>query len=103
MARSYTERYACARTPDARAAQNILCPLFYVLLEYFKTVAFAWMYLEGFYLHNTLVLTVFNSPPRIRRYMLIGWGVCWACACTARVCRCAGLTRARVVRHVRVL
>ncbi|PIO73881.1 7 transmembrane receptor [Teladorsagia circumcincta] len=47
----------------------------YFLLEYFKTVAFGWMFLEGFYLHNQLVLTVFNSEPRLTPYLLAGYGI----------------------------
>lgn len=46
----------------------------YFLLEYFKTVAFGWMFLEGFYLHNQLVITVFNSEPRLTPYLIAGYG-----------------------------
>ncbi|KHJ83109.1 7 transmembrane receptor, partial [Oesophagostomum dentatum] len=50
-----------------------VCEAMYFLLEYFKTVAFGWMFLEGFYLHNQLVLTVFNSEPRLTPYLIAGY------------------------------
>uniref|UniRef100_A0A0K0DA02 Calcitonin receptor-like protein 1 n=1 Tax=Angiostrongylus cantonensis TaxID=6313 RepID=A0A0K0DA02_ANGCA len=52
-----------------------VCEAMYSLLEYFKTVAFGWMFLEGLHLHNQLVLTVFNSEPRLTRYLLAGYGI----------------------------
>ncbi|CAD6188331.1 unnamed protein product [Caenorhabditis auriculariae] len=52
-----------------------VCETMFFLLEYFKTVAFGWMFLEGFYLHNQLVLTVFNSEPRLTPYLLAGYGI----------------------------
>ena len=57
-----------------RYFQVVVCELMFFLLEYFKTVAFGWMFLEGFYLHNQLVLTVFNSEPRLSNYCLAGYG-----------------------------
>ncbi|KAJ1363792.1 Calcitonin receptor-like protein 1 [Parelaphostrongylus tenuis] len=51
-----------------------VCEAMYSLLEYFKTVAFGWMFLEGLHLHNQLVLTVFNSEPRLTRYLIAGYG-----------------------------
>lgn len=47
----------------------------YFLLEYFKTMAFMWMFLEGFVLHNQLVLTVFKSDPSIKPYAFAGYGI----------------------------
>ncbi|CAD5216639.1 unnamed protein product [Bursaphelenchus okinawaensis] len=52
-----------------------VCELAYFLLEYFKTVGFWWMFLEGFYLHNQLVLTVFNTEPKLFPYLLAGYGI----------------------------
>ena len=46
----------------------------FFLLEYFKSVAFWWMFLEGFFLHNQLVLTVFNTDPKLMPYLLVGYG-----------------------------
>lgn len=51
-----------------------LCETMFFMLEYFKTVAFCWMFLEGFYLHNKLVFTVFASEVRLRRYLITGYG-----------------------------
>jgi hypothetical protein len=52
-----------------------VCELMFFLLEYFKSVAFWWMFLEGFFLHNQLVLTVFNTDPKLMPYLLVGYGV----------------------------
>lgn len=54
--------------------QVFVCEAMFFLLEYFKTVAFGWMFLEGFYLHNQLVFTVFNSEPRLTPYLIAGYG-----------------------------
>uniref|UniRef100_A0AAF5PS89 Uncharacterized protein n=2 Tax=Wuchereria bancrofti TaxID=6293 RepID=A0AAF5PS89_WUCBA len=51
-----------------------LCETMFFMLEYFKTVAFCWMFLEGFYLHNKLVFTVFAAEVRLRRYLITGYG-----------------------------
>jgi hypothetical protein len=54
--------------------QIVVCESMFFLLEYFKTVAFGWMFLEGFHLHNQLVLTVFSSEPKLFNYMIAGYG-----------------------------
>ena len=43
-------------------------------VEYTKTVVFAWMFIEGLYLHNKLVVSVFTFEPNYILYYLIGWG-----------------------------
>ncbi|KAI1721416.1 7 transmembrane receptor (Secretin family) domain-containing protein [Ditylenchus destructor] len=48
----------------------ILCELMFFLLEYFKSVAFWWMFLEGFHLHNQLVLTVFTTEAKLWPFLL---------------------------------
>uniref|UniRef100_A0A915CQ80 Uncharacterized protein n=1 Tax=Ditylenchus dipsaci TaxID=166011 RepID=A0A915CQ80_9BILA len=53
----------------------ILCELMFFMLEYFKSVAFWWMFLEGLYLHNQLVLAFFNTDPKLWRYLLAGYGI----------------------------
>lgn len=55
--------------------QPVVCEAFYFALEYFKTVTFAWMFIEGFYLHNTVVVTVFSEEPKLWRYLVAGWGI----------------------------
>lgn len=32
------------------------------------------MFIEGFYLHNTVVVAVFQEAPKLWKYLLIGWG-----------------------------
>ncbi|CDW58802.1 pigment dispersing factor receptor c, partial [Trichuris trichiura] len=54
---------------------NYVCEAFYAALEYGKDVAFMWMFIEGFYLHNIVVVTVFDGEPKKWKYMLAGWGI----------------------------
>ncbi|KAH7731619.1 pigment dispersing factor receptor c [Aphelenchoides avenae] len=63
--------------PEGRTINTMeyVCELMFFLLEYFKSVAFWWMFLEGFCLHNQLVLKVFNADPRIEPYLFVGYGV----------------------------
>jgi len=37
-------------------------------------VMFAWMFIEGFHLHNRLILNVFMSKPNYVVYNAVGWG-----------------------------
>ena len=55
--------------------QPVLCELVHgVLAEYTQTAMFMWMFLEGMYLHNTLVISVFSGKPNYVLYNCIGWG-----------------------------
>ena len=45
-----------------------------MLIEYTKTVMFMWMFIEGMYLHNTLVISVFSGRPDYILYGCLGWG-----------------------------
>ncbi|XGW13915.1 hypothetical protein V3C99_000306 [Haemonchus contortus] len=74
----FTGNHVSHQSPsDGRTINTMpfVCEAMYFLLEYFKTVAFGWMFLEGFYLHNQLVLTVFNSEPRLTPYLIAGYGI----------------------------
>lgn len=53
----------------------VVCELMFFLLEYFKSVAFWWMFLEGLYMHNQLVFAVFNTTPRLWPYLCAGYGI----------------------------
>ncbi|KAK0176478.1 hypothetical protein PV328_000610 [Microctonus aethiopoides] len=53
----------------------ILCKATYVLLEYARTAMFMWMFIEGFFLHNMVTVTVFQETTSYRMYRLIGWGL----------------------------
>ncbi|KAK3741979.1 hypothetical protein RRG08_024725 [Elysia crispata] len=52
-----------------------LCEALYSIVEYTRTVKFMWMFLEGFYLHNMIAVSVFSGKPNYVIYFLIGWGV----------------------------
>nr|CDJ85398.1 GPCR domain containing protein [Haemonchus contortus]CDJ87422.1 GPCR domain containing protein [Haemonchus contortus] len=74
----FTGNHVSHQSPSDGKTINTMpfvCEAMYFLLEYFKTVAFGWMFLEGFYLHNQLVLTVFNSEPRLTPYLIAGYGI----------------------------
>uniref|UniRef100_A0A914WE49 Calcitonin receptor-like protein 1 n=1 Tax=Plectus sambesii TaxID=2011161 RepID=A0A914WE49_9BILA len=74
----FTDRMGAVNTmPEGKTINTmmVVCESMFFLLEYFKTVAFAWMFLEGFHLHNQLVLTVFSSEPKIFNYMIAGYGI----------------------------
>ncbi|KAF7993218.1 hypothetical protein HCN44_006278 [Aphidius gifuensis] len=53
----------------------ILCEASYVLLEYARTAMFMWMFVEGFFLHNMVTVSVFHQASYYRIYRLIGWGL----------------------------
>ncbi|ESO82489.1 hypothetical protein LOTGIDRAFT_134519, partial [Lottia gigantea] len=53
----------------------VFCEVVYALIEYTKTVKFMWMFIEGFYLHNLIVVSVFTGRPSYPLYYFLGWGV----------------------------
>lgn len=53
----------------------IVCEGMFFFLEYFKTVTFCWMFLEGIYLNNQIVFGFFNSEPKLLPYFLAGYGI----------------------------
>ncbi|VDO99020.1 unnamed protein product [Soboliphyme baturini] len=74
----FTENISRSQLSDDGYTINtvrFVCELFYALLEYGKTVAFAWMFIEGFYLHNLVVVQVFEGKPKLWKYLIIGWGI----------------------------
>ncbi|CAB3403684.1 unnamed protein product [Caenorhabditis bovis] len=52
-----------------------VCEGMFFLLEYFKTVTFCWMFLEGIYLNNHIIFGVFSSEPSLTPYCLAGYGI----------------------------
>lgn len=52
----------------------MVCQLLICGIEYTKTVVFAWMFIEGLYLHNKLIVSVFTFKPNYLLYYIIGWG-----------------------------
>ena len=44
------------------------------MVEYTKTVMFVWMFIEGMYLHNMLVVSVFTGRPKYVLFYILGWG-----------------------------
>uniref|UniRef100_A0A1I8M711 Uncharacterized protein n=1 Tax=Musca domestica TaxID=7370 RepID=A0A1I8M711_MUSDO len=52
-----------------------LCETAYILLEYAKTAMFMWMFIEGWYLHNMVTVSVFQGRFPYKLYSIVGWGV----------------------------
>ncbi|XP_075155841.1 pigment-dispersing factor receptor isoform X2 [Haematobia irritans] len=52
-----------------------LCETSYILLEYAKTAMFMWMFIEGWYLHNMVTVSVFQGKFPYKIYSIVGWGV----------------------------
>ncbi|XP_061397751.1 PDF receptor [Musca vetustissima] len=52
-----------------------LCETSYILLEYAKTAMFMWMFIEGWYLHNMVTVSVFQGRFPYKLYSIVGWGV----------------------------
>nr|AKQ63005.1 orphan G-protein coupled receptor 11 [Platynereis dumerilii] len=52
----------------------ILCEVLKTMVEYTKTVMFVWMFIEGMYLHNMLVVSVFTGRPKYMLFYILGWG-----------------------------
>ncbi|XP_033223584.1 PDF receptor [Belonocnema kinseyi] len=52
----------------------VLCETTYVLLEYARTAMFMWMFIEGFFLHSIISVTVFQEASYYQVYRLVGWG-----------------------------
>ncbi|KAI0243281.1 PDF receptor [Lamellibrachia satsuma] len=54
---------------------SLLCEVLLTFVEYSKTVMFMWMFIEGVYLHNMVVVSVFSGKPNYILYYAIGWGI----------------------------
>ncbi|XP_059165535.1 corticotropin-releasing factor receptor 2-like [Physella acuta] len=55
--------------------ENIMCNILVVVMHYFHTSLFFWMFVEGLYLF-TIILWAFSAQKlRLWHYLLIGWGV----------------------------
>ena len=54
--------------------QRVVCEMLLAVGEYTRTVMFMWMFIEGFYLHNIIVVTVFSCEPNYLCYYALGWG-----------------------------
>ena len=54
--------------------QPLLCEIMVTIKEYTKTVMFVWMFIEGMYLHNMLIVSVFSGKSNFVLYFSLGWG-----------------------------
>ena len=58
-----------------------------------------WLLVEGIYLHNLLVITVFTERNYFKIYLCIGWGELARCVSLyCSVCFCAGESVTGVIR-----
>ncbi|KAH9524550.1 Corticotropin-releasing factor receptor 1 [Bulinus truncatus] len=63
--------------PEYPAYRNVewSCKTVLVLSKWSQMATFSWMLVEGIYLHNRLVVTVFPSSTPFRLFYFIGWGL----------------------------
>lgn len=59
----------------------ICCRIAFVMMQYSIMANSYWLLVEGIYLHNLLVITVFTERNYFKIYLCIGWGelVCGVC------------------------
>lgn len=69
---------------------TISCRIAVVMMQYSIMANSYWLLVEGIYLHNLLVITVFTERNYFKIYLCIGWGElsCWA---RVNVCLCGGV------------
>ncbi|XP_025095634.1 corticotropin-releasing factor receptor 1-like isoform X2 [Pomacea canaliculata] len=58
-----------------------LCKVLTALLQYTLMSNFAWMLVEGIYLHNRLAVCVFRSDAPFKIFNFIGWGIPFVLTC----------------------
>ncbi|OWF55028.1 diuretic hormone receptor-like [Mizuhopecten yessoensis] len=51
-----------------------LCKLFQVLNQYTALANIYWMFVEGLFLHNSIVVSVFSTEAPFKLFFFIGWG-----------------------------
>lgn len=61
--------------------QKWLCKFVTSLLQYSALANIFWMFVEGLFLHNRIVVSVFNTKAPFKLFYFIGWGkyYCWFC------------------------
>lgn len=52
----------------------ICCRIAFVMMQYSIMANSYWLLVEGIYLHNLLVITVFTERNYFKIYLCIGWG-----------------------------
>lgn len=52
----------------------ICCRIAFVMMQYSIMANCTWLLVEGIYLHNLLVITVFTERNYFKIYLCIGWG-----------------------------
>ena len=50
------------------------CVFLWIVKEYFYLCNYAWLFVEGFYLHSIIVLTFTNQKKLLLVSLCIGWG-----------------------------
>jgi len=54
--------------------QEWLCKIMQVLTQYTILANIYWMLVEGLFLHNSIVVSVFSTDAPFKLFFLIGWG-----------------------------
>nr|CAH7727225.1 unnamed protein product [Callosobruchus chinensis]CAH7747951.1 unnamed protein product [Callosobruchus chinensis] len=53
---------------------SVICNFTVILLHYFHSTTFFWMFVEGLYLYILVVRTLTRENFKLRVYFSIGWG-----------------------------
>lgn len=54
--------------------QDWFCKTIIVLSQYTMVSNILWMFVEGLFLHNSIVVTVFSTDAPYKLFCAIGWG-----------------------------
>lgn len=71
----------CETNLTAVLQTMVNCRIAVVMMQYSIMANSYWLLVEGIYLHNLLVITVFTERNYFKIYLCIGWGelACWPC------------------------
>ncbi|KAH3719968.1 corticotropin-releasing factor receptor 2-like [Dreissena polymorpha] len=69
-----TEPYV-TNNPNSYRNFDWLCKTMTVLGQYLSLASMFWMFVEGFYLHHSLVMGVFSTKAPFKLFYYIGWGL----------------------------
>lgn len=74
----------CKIHPPALLQTSISCRMAVVMMQYSIMANSYWLLVEGIYLHNLLVITVFTERNYFKIYLYIGWGEMAFCCVRVR-------------------